>query len=106
MLADTVEYGEYKLGTRSESIVFSMQTMTTKFGAAMAGFLSGITLSLIGYVPNVEQTPETLFGLRCVLFVLSSFVLIVMVLFYAKFYKLHGSFFDNVLAALKKKEGV
>ena len=48
MLADTVDYGEFKLGTRSESIVFSMQTMTVKFGAALAGFMSSMTLAIVG----------------------------------------------------------
>ena len=101
MLADTVEYGQYKLGTRSESIVFSMQTMTTKFGSALAGFLAGMTLTLVGYVPNVEQTPETIVGLRVVLFVVSSLVLVLMVLIYVKFYKLHGEYFNNILNKLK-----
>lgn len=80
-----------------------MQTMTTKFGSAMAGFLAGMTLTLVGYVPNVEQTPETLLGLRLVLFVLSSVVLLIMILFYVKYYKLNGEFYDNVVEKLNEK---
>lgn len=101
MLADTVDYGEYKLGTRSESIVFSMQTMTVKFGNALAGFMSSITLAIVGYIPNQVQSEETLLGLRFVMFVLSSGLLFVMVLLYLKYYKLNGDFYKNVLSALE-----
>ena len=101
MLADTVDYGEYKLGTRAESIVFSMQTMTVKFGAAFAGFLSGLTLTLVGYVPNVQQSEGTLLGLRIVMFVVSSIILLVMLLLYIKYYKLNGDFYKNMLSALQ-----
>ncbi len=101
MLADTVDYGEYKLGTRSESIVFSMQTMTVKFGTALAGFMTGMTLTVVGYVPNVEQTAETLFGLRLVMFAASSVMVLVMLLIYMRCYKLNGDFYKNMLSALQ-----
>ena len=101
MLADTVDYGEYKLGTRSESIVFSMQTMTVKFGSAFAGFLSGLTLSLVGYVPNVAQTAETIMGLRIIMFIISPIVLVAMLYIYLRYYKLNGDFYKNMLSALQ-----
>ena len=101
MLADTVDYGEFKLGTRSESIVFSMQTMTVKFGNALAGFMSSMTLAIVGYIPNQVQTEQTLFGLRLVMFVAPSIMLVVMILLYMKYYKLNGAFYKNMLSALE-----
>lgn len=101
MLADTVDYGEYKLGTRSESIVFSMQTMTVKAGNALAGFMSSMTLSLVGYVPNVQQSEGTLLGLRSVMFIASSAIIAIMVLVYMRYYKLNGDFYKNMLSALE-----
>ena len=101
MLADAVDYGEYKLGTRSESIVFSMQTMTVKFGNAFAGFLSGLTLTLIGYVPNVIQTESTVLGMRLIMFVAAPAILLIMLLMYMKYYKLNGEFYLNMLSALQ-----
>lgn len=101
MLADTVDYGEFKLGTRSESIVFSMQTMTVKFGNALAGFMSSMTLAIVGYIPNQVQTESTLFGLRLVMFVAPSVMLVVMILLYMKYYKLNGDFYKNMLSALE-----
>lgn len=101
MLADTVDYGEYKLGTRSESIVFSMQTMTVKFGNALAGFMASMTLSIVGYVPNQVQSESTLLGLRSVMFLVSTAIIIIMVLIYIKYYKLNGNFYKSMLDALE-----
>ena len=47
MLADIVDYGEYKLGSRNESIIFSAQTLLVKLASALSGWLIGVGLSLI-----------------------------------------------------------
>ena len=60
MIADTIEYAEWKTGQRNEGIISSTQTFTTKVAIAISGLLSGIILTLSGYVPNVEQSQSTL----------------------------------------------
>ena len=60
MIADTIEFMQWKTGERSEGIIFSMQTFIAKITTAVGGFFGGLSLSLIGYVPNAEQTPQTL----------------------------------------------
>ena len=100
MLADTVDYGEYKTGLRTDSIVFSMQTMTVKAGSALAGFLSGIVLTAVNYVPNIAQSDETLIGLRLCMFILSSILQLIVLFIYLKFYKLHGDYFKSILNQL------
>ena len=103
MLADTVEYGEYKSGIRSEAVVFSVQTFTVKFGSAIAGFIGAMVLSLVGYVPNAVQTPETVLGLRVMMFIMSALLIMVILCLYLKFYKLNGSFYFNILKELSKR---
>ena len=49
MIADTVDYGEWKLGYRSECIIFSMQTFMVKFATAFVGLITGIGLSIAGF---------------------------------------------------------
>src|SRR5699024_2560642 len=44
MLADVVDYGEYKLGTRNDSIVFSVQTFLVIGAYEVAGCLVGVCL--------------------------------------------------------------
>ncbi len=60
MLADVVDYGEYKTGRRSESVIFSVQTMLVKFAGAMGGFIVGIGLSVVGYVPMLSSRQQLL----------------------------------------------
>ena len=100
MLADTVDYGEYKCRLRSEAVVFSVQTFTVKFGSAIAGFIGAMVLSLIGYVPNEMQSADTILGLRIMMFIASSLLFIFILFIYLKFYKLNGDFYRNVLKEL------
>lgn len=100
MLADTVDYGEYKCGVRSEAIVFSVQTFTVKFGSAIAGFIGAMVLSLVGYVPNVVQSADTILGLRLMMFVASSSLFVIILFIYLRFYKLNGKFYQKILDEL------
>ena len=47
-LADTVEYGQLKLGKRNESITFSVQPLINKIGGAVAMGLTSFCLLLSG----------------------------------------------------------
>jgi len=47
-LADTIEYGQWKLGKRNESITFSIQPLINKLGAAIATGMLGYTLIISG----------------------------------------------------------
>ncbi|WP_429965076.1 melibiose:sodium transporter MelB [Enterococcus sp. AZ072] len=65
ILADVVDYGEYKFGTRNESVTFSIQTLMIKFSSAIGALLTGFALDLTGYVPNAVQSPATLKKIYC-----------------------------------------
>lgn len=64
MQADTVEYAEWKTGKRSESIIFSLGTFTTKLSSAIGGAIMGYWLTLSGYKPNVAQSLSALNGIN------------------------------------------
>jgi sugar (glycoside-pentoside-hexuronide) transporter len=48
LIADTVEYGQWKNGKRSASLTFSLQPVTNKIGAAAGSGIIGATLILSG----------------------------------------------------------
>ena len=47
-LADTIEYGQWKLGKRNDSITFSIQPLINKIGGAFATGVVSITLMITG----------------------------------------------------------
>ena len=73
MLCDAVDYGEYKVGKRSESIIFSMQTFIVKFATAFSGLIVGIGLNIINYVPNTVQSAQTIIGMKVIMLLLLMF---------------------------------
>ena len=96
MLADVVDYGHYKTGKRSESVIFSVQTMLVKFAGAFAGFFIGVGLSLIGYVPNEIQSEATVIGLRALMIGLPVFFLVASIWVYRRTFHLHGDLHQQV----------
>ncbi len=104
MLADVVDYGEYKLHTRNESIVFSIQTMLVKFASAISGWIVGVGLSMIGYVPNVDQTGATITGLRVLMGAVPAVLAILSFVLFAKFFKIKGQFHTDMLAELQHRK--
>ncbi len=103
MLADVVDYGEYKTGMRSESVIFSVQTMLVKAASAFAGFLIGIGLTVIGYVPNAVQEPDTIVGMRILMIGLPFILVAASFFIYRRYYKLNGKYHDDIMDALMQK---
>lgn len=59
MLADTMEYGEWKTGIRLEGLIYSGASMGIKIGTGLGSGLIGWGLAISGYVgTNDVQTPE------------------------------------------------
>lgn len=63
MLPDTVEYGEWKTGTRAEGATFGLIAFSQKVALGIGTGMIGILLDSVGYVANEEQTVATLQGI-------------------------------------------
>ena len=46
MLADTIEYGQWKLGTRNESVIFSVNPFVVKLATSIQILVVSITLAI------------------------------------------------------------
>jgi glucuronide carrier protein len=63
--ADTVEYGEWKTGVRTEGITYALFSFTRKSGQAVGGALAAYALALGGYKSGgATQTPEAVFAIQ------------------------------------------
>lgn len=102
-LTDIVDYGECKLGTRNESVIFSIQTLLVKVSTAFGGLLTGLILSITGYVPNQVQSATTINGLRIVMTIVPIVFISASALVYLKYYKLNGENLNNIIKLLEDK---
>ena len=85
MLPDTIEYGEWKTGIRTESSLYGFMTFAQKGAIGISALLLGIILTNIGFIPNETQSQETLDSLKMVMswVPISGVILsLVMVIFY------------------------
>lgn len=64
MYADIADYSEWKTGRRATGLIFSASTMAQKFGWSIAGIVTMLLLAAFGYKSNIQQTPESLYGIR------------------------------------------
>ncbi len=71
LLADTVDYGEWKNGKRSESAVFGIQTFIVKMATGLSMGIVGAGLAIIGFNGDLEvQNTTTITGIRLMMFIL------------------------------------
>ena len=107
MLADVVDYGQFKFGTRNESLYFSIQPLAVKFAMALAGWIVGMGLTVMGYQANVaEQSTSTIVGLQILMFGLPILMAVLSYVVYRRFYKINGDFHDEILLELDRREMV
>lgn len=103
-LADTVDYGEYKNGSRNESVIFSLQTFVVKLASAISVLIAGVGLDVIGLDQNATvQKTSTLFGLRFMMTIIPMIGLILCILFFIKKYKLDDAKLNEIKAHLANK---
>ena len=64
--ADTVEYGEWRTGVRTEGTTYAMFSFTRKMGQALGGAAAAYTLGFGGYVSgkNVVQTESAIHAVK------------------------------------------
>jgi GPH family glycoside/pentoside/hexuronide:cation symporter len=67
MVPDTVECHAVKTGERMEGAYYGMWTFISKLGAALSVFLSGVILSLGGYIAGAVQPERTINAIRLII---------------------------------------
>ena len=105
-LADIVDYGEVKLGTRYESVTFSMKGFLQKMAYTIQTILLFAGLGLSGYEYSTAheyalKTQNTVTALMLVVPIL--FMALSLLVFSTKF-KLHGEFMESITAEVDKRK--
>ena len=102
MLPDTVEYGEWKSGIRTESSLYGFMTFAQKSSIAVAALILGFLLSGIGFEPNQIQSEETISGMKFMMsWIPICGITISLVLMY--FYPISTKFHGELLQRIKER---
>jgi GPH family glycoside/pentoside/hexuronide:cation symporter len=104
LISDAVEYGEWKTGNRSEGLVYSFFVFFRKLSQALAGFIPGIVLAMVGYIPNAVQTQEALAGIRGLMFIYPGVLVIATFIIMSTCYKLTDSQYNEIVAELNERK--
>jgi len=102
-LADTIEYGQWKLGRRNESITFSVQPLINKLGSAIATGVVTLTLIVSGINQAADASQVTEQGLLIMKLSMMIFPLIAIVvgfIIYIRKYKIDAAFYERILGEL------
>ena len=108
-LADTIEYGQWKLGKRNDSITFSVQPFINKIGAAIATGVVTVTLILSG-INSAESAADVsvqgLLILKTAMMVLPLVAIVVGYVIYLRKYKIDAAFYNRIVDELKEQGAI
>lgn len=105
-LADTVEYGQWKLGKRNASVTFSIQPFVNKIGSALSTGLVSLTLILSGI--KVDETTADFIDhtgklmVKTSMFAIPLLLIVAGYIIYLKKYKISEEFYADILRDLEK----
>jgi len=120
-LADSIEYGEWKLGKRNEAVSFAVQPFINQFGGAISKGIVSITLIISGInaidkaisaetdASVIEQlimsTPDSgVWIMKISMMILPLICILVGFLIYSKKFRIDEKFYGEILADLKARE--
>lgn len=105
-LTDTVEYGQWKLGRRNESITFSVQPFINKIGGAIASGIVGAALIISGInraaTPN-DVTAGGLLIMKLAMLILPLILIAAGYMVYRFKFKIDKEMFDKIVSDLEKR---
>lgn len=106
-LADIVDYGEIKMGTRAESVTFSMKGFLQKMAYTIQTIILFTGLIISNYTPkSAEKLVYTATEKSAVSFMMLICPIILITLSLIVFstkYKLHGEFMENITKQINEK---
>jgi melibiose permease/lactose/raffinose/galactose permease len=105
-LADSVDYGHWKLGKRNDSVSFSLQPFINKSGGAIASGVVSLVLILSG-INEAETAAEVTSGgllmMKIAMLVFPMVCIIVCYIIYKRKYKIDRAFYEKIQADLKER---
>ena len=103
-IAEAVDYGHRKTGTRVSGLAFGGISFCQKFGMGVAGGLLGYLLSYFNYQADVEQSAYTLNGLALMVTIIPALFHLAVGLIMQK-YLINNEYYDEIVTDLTLANG-
>lgn len=104
MLADIVDYGEYKLGQRNQSLTFSMKGFLQKMAYTIQSVIMYACFSATKYDGTAAiQTEASKSAISALMFIVPPTLIIISLVIFSKKYKIYGEFKQEVLKTVTEK---
>lgn len=105
-LTDSIEYGQWKLGKRNESVTFSVQPFINKIGGAIASGVVGLTLIVSGVnkaQSAAEVTAQGVLVMKIAMLILPLTAILLGYIVYLKKFKIHEEVYEKIMQTLRAR---
>lgn len=103
MLADTVEYNDWRSGIRAEGLVFSANSIGQKVGSGIGSAVLGWVLAAFGFVSSSTVQPESAINGIRMIFLYVPLVVFAVMFVILMFYKLDREY-DGIVKDLEERK--
>ena len=105
-LADSVDYGHWKLGKRNDSITFSLQPLINKIGGAVGSGVVSVVIIISGIKAAntaADVTPSGLLMMKVAMLIFPLLCFAGSYLIYRMKYKIDSKFYKQILSDLQER---
>jgi len=105
-LADSIEYGQWKLGKRNESVTFAVQPFINKGGGALGSFIVAQVVIFSGInsaATPADVTADGLLLMKLAMFALPLLCIVAGYIVYMAKFKIDSKFYNQIVSDLKER---
>jgi GPH family glycoside/pentoside/hexuronide:cation symporter len=102
MIPDVIEYDQVETGERREGMFYAVFGLVNKVAVTLGIIILGWVLEVYKYVPNVDQTEESLLGIRMLFGPIPAVILLIAIPILL-YYPINRKSHTEIVASLEKK---
>jgi melibiose permease len=109
MLADIVDYGEFKLGKRNQSLTFSMKGFLQKMAYTMQSIIMYASFALTNYdfsgqnADTAVVTESAKSAISFMMFIVPPAMMLISLVIFSTKFKIHGEYKQKILDEVAKR---
>ena len=105
-ITDCVEYGQWKLGARSNAVTFAVQPFINQVGGALAQAILGVTLIVTGINGArtvADVTPSGIWGMKLMMMVFPAVLVVISYLIYRRMFVIDEDMHARMVEDLRQR---